>query len=134
MAAKCRLCESCICQITLLISFTHGRNSASAIKFIKTIFYIFIQSSFSHDTDLFNNSIAALDAKYYQYVSPIGATFGIAWTTIYIWNLVGIGYIVYSLTLPDEQSPVKRVPTLVSKVMKYLAILSTILYTSTMTV
>ncbi|XP_076814738.1 uncharacterized protein LOC143460930 [Clavelina lepadiformis] len=61
---------------------------------------------------LYKNSTTAIDKKYPQEITPIGTVFGIVWPVIYLWNAVGIVYILISLFLPQHKSPVKIEPTL----------------------
>ncbi|XP_076813709.1 uncharacterized protein LOC143460178 isoform X3 [Clavelina lepadiformis] len=64
---------------------------------------------------LFNNSINSLTEKYYEEVTPAGIVFGTIWPIIYVWNIAGIVYLVASVKLPTDQSPVNMSPTLISK-------------------
>ncbi|CAK8688936.1 unnamed protein product [Clavelina lepadiformis] len=63
----------------------------------------------------FNNSISYLSLKYYEEVTPAPIVFGIIWPIVYVWNLAGVLYIVASVNLPTNQSPVNMSPTLISK-------------------
>jgi len=75
---------------------------------------------------LFNNTIANLSEKYYDQVTPEPIAFGIAWGFIYTWNFVGSVYLLVSLTLPEEDSPVNIKPTLAPKVRPDRMLLQTI--------
>ena len=67
--------------------------------------------------DVFNHTISELSAKYSTEVTPAGFAFGVAWGIIYIWNVLINGYLLVSLVLPAEASPVKFNPTLAPKVL-----------------
>jgi len=66
---------------------------------------------------VFNHTIAELSAKYSTEVTPAAFAFGVAWGIIYIWNVLINGFLLVSLVLPAEASPVKFNPTLAPKVL-----------------
>nr|XP_039250536.1 uncharacterized protein LOC120328177 [Styela clava] len=62
--------------------------------------------------DIFINTIADLDVRYPVTVVPPAYVLVVIWPLIYFWNLIGAAYLVASLFLSNEKSPVLREPAL----------------------
>ncbi|XP_076813061.1 uncharacterized protein LOC143459705 [Clavelina lepadiformis] len=63
---------------------------------------------------LYYSTNGYVDSKYFQHISPAGIGFSIIWPVIYVWNGVGILYVIVSMWLKSEKSPVNVSPTLIS--------------------
>nr|CAB3262979.1 uncharacterized protein LOC100186076 [Phallusia mammillata] len=86
---------------------------AAFLSYLSSFFLSFLGATGLNG--VFYNNLSVLDKKYFQQVSPEPIAFGIIWPLIYLWNLVGVLYIVVSCCLPVDKSPVKITPTLVPK-------------------
>nr|XP_002124153.3 uncharacterized protein LOC100178191 [Ciona intestinalis] len=66
------------------------------------------------NTEVFTNTTGGITEKYYQLSTPASVSFGVAWATIYVWNLVASVYLTVTLFLPSYKSPLKQEPPLLS--------------------
>uniref|UniRef100_H2YLM8 Uncharacterized protein n=1 Tax=Ciona savignyi TaxID=51511 RepID=H2YLM8_CIOSA len=65
---------------------------------------------------LYYSNNGDVDNKYFQQASPAGIAFGIVWPIIYTWNLAGLIYILVSLCLADNNSPLKTDPPILNTI------------------
>ena len=59
---------------------------------------------------VFNESVGNISDKYFLELTPSSYVFGTIWPIIFLWTIVGKIYLVVSLFLPDNKSPVKIIP------------------------
>lgn len=70
-------------------------------------------STFNGAPGLFRGDTECYRDKYPSSISPASWAFVIIWPLIFLWNLIGVSYMVVSLFFSNDQSPVKREPALI---------------------
>ena len=80
--------------ITAIIAFSKHAYS--------TLYFFFL--------GVFNESLGNISDKYFLELTPSSYVFGTIWPIIFLWTIVGKIYLVVSLFLPDNKSPVKIIP------------------------
>lgn len=94
------------------------------IVFLTSLVFAFLSSapiSFSNTGNstrtlvpgLFTQSVEGLDAKYPSDIAPADWVFIVIWPLVYFWNLIGIIYLVVSLCLPSDKSPIMGEPIMI---------------------
>ncbi|XP_076813997.1 uncharacterized protein LOC143460393 [Clavelina lepadiformis] len=83
----------------------------ACVVFILSLILAYLNTA---GVSIYRSTNGDVDRKYFQQASPAGIAFGIVWPIIYMWNLVAIVYLVASLFLPTNKSPVNVDPTLVT--------------------
>ncbi|XP_039255900.2 uncharacterized protein LOC120332670 [Styela clava] len=63
-------------------------------------------------TDIFINTIPDLATRYPTAIQPAPWVFVVIWPIIFLWNTVGIFYLLASLCLPKDRSPILREPSM----------------------
>lgn len=62
---------------------------------------------------LFTQTVEGLDTKYPSDISPADWVFVVIWPLVYLWNLIGIVYLIVSLFLSNNKNPILGEPVMI---------------------